>query len=287
MGVIGDWEHPYKTMDPGFEAMETACSARCIKRQHLQGLKPVLLVRSRRDRTGRGRIEYKGRSCRPCMSKVPHARRSWQAPAVSTNQTLLRHLDDHYLDSARQPCNPLHPSESYVIVKAPNGEIVHHGRGSDQEGHGSGRLRDYGIIDRHEGAFFERTCSQTTPSCPKTSRLVLTDFITWTPAPAESTAPASARMTTSPASATAWTWSFPSTIRASTPNTPARTPEWAPTKVTRHPQRHEGKRHALRVRGNHPQLSALLEMQAPDHLPRNSAVVLLGRFLQDEATGRM
>ena len=23
MGVIGDWEHPYKTMDPGFEAMET------------------------------------------------------------------------------------------------------------------------------------------------------------------------------------------------------------------------------------------------------------------------
>ena len=28
MGVVGDWEHPYKTMDPGCEAQEVR--VRCV-----------------------------------------------------------------------------------------------------------------------------------------------------------------------------------------------------------------------------------------------------------------
>ena len=33
MGVVGDWDHPYKTMDPAFEAAGgPVCSARCMRR---------------------------------------------------------------------------------------------------------------------------------------------------------------------------------------------------------------------------------------------------------------
>ena len=31
MGVVGDWEHPYKTMDPGFEAQEVRVFGRMYK----------------------------------------------------------------------------------------------------------------------------------------------------------------------------------------------------------------------------------------------------------------
>ncbi len=32
MGVVADWEHPYKTMDPGFEAREVPCLRQMYKK---------------------------------------------------------------------------------------------------------------------------------------------------------------------------------------------------------------------------------------------------------------
>ena len=45
LGVIGDWDHPYLTMNPAFEAEEVEGLWRDVqKRLHLQGLKAGLLV---------------------------------------------------------------------------------------------------------------------------------------------------------------------------------------------------------------------------------------------------
>ncbi len=42
LGVIGDWEHPYKTMDPGFEAEEVKVFGAMYKKGYIyKGLKPV------------------------------------------------------------------------------------------------------------------------------------------------------------------------------------------------------------------------------------------------------
>src|SRR5699024_11368419 len=42
MGVVGDWEHPYKTMDPGFEAEEVKIFGEMFRKGYIyKGLKPV------------------------------------------------------------------------------------------------------------------------------------------------------------------------------------------------------------------------------------------------------
>ena len=49
MGVLGDWEHPYKTMDPGFEAEEVKVFGAMYKKGYIyKGLKPGVLVPPRR-----------------------------------------------------------------------------------------------------------------------------------------------------------------------------------------------------------------------------------------------
>ena len=45
MGVVGDWEHPYKTMDPGFEAEEVKIFGAMYKKGYIyKGLKRVRCV---------------------------------------------------------------------------------------------------------------------------------------------------------------------------------------------------------------------------------------------------
>ena len=42
IGVLGDWEHPYKTMDPGFEAEEVKVFGKMYAKGYIyKGLKPV------------------------------------------------------------------------------------------------------------------------------------------------------------------------------------------------------------------------------------------------------
>jgi isoleucyl-tRNA synthetase len=48
LGVLGEWEHPYKTMDPANEAGELRALKRVIERGFVyRGLKPVYCVRLR------------------------------------------------------------------------------------------------------------------------------------------------------------------------------------------------------------------------------------------------
>ena len=80
MGVIGDWEHPYKTMDPGFEAMETRVFGKMYKNGHIyKGLKPVYWCAHDETALAEAEIEYKDDPWHDRVCQVPHARRSWQA----------------------------------------------------------------------------------------------------------------------------------------------------------------------------------------------------------------
>ena len=83
MGVLGDWEHPYKTMNQGFEAEEVRGLRQDVsKGPHLQGPQARVLVPPRRDRPGRGGDRVSGRSLHDRLREVPDARRSGQALPV-------------------------------------------------------------------------------------------------------------------------------------------------------------------------------------------------------------
>ena len=178
MGVIGDWEHPYKTMDPGFEAMETRVFGKMYKNGHIyKGLKPVYWCAHDETALAEAEIEYKDDACTTVYVKFP----------MNDDQGKLSHLDKSKLFFViwtttiwTLPGNlaiALHPSESYAVVKAPNGEMYIMAEALVKKVMGLGGFADYEIVETHEGAFFENMLADH-PFLPKTSRLVLADYVT-------------------------------------------------------------------------------------------------------------
>ena len=87
LGVIGDWEHPYRTMSKGFEADEVRIFGKMYRNGHIyKGLKPVYWCP--KDETA--------------LAEAAHGRRQGQAGPSGSLPALLPDLDHHHLDPARQ-----------------------------------------------------------------------------------------------------------------------------------------------------------------------------------------
>ena len=63
LGVLGDWDHPYSTMDPSFEAQQIRAFARIIQNGHLyQGAKPVHWCLDCRSALAEAEVEYEDKN---------------------------------------------------------------------------------------------------------------------------------------------------------------------------------------------------------------------------------
>ena len=178
LGVIGDWEHPYKTMDPGFEAEEVKIFGAMFRKGYIyKGLKPVYWCAKDETALAEAEIEYQDDPCTTVYVKFPMAQ----------DDGKLSHLDKSKLYFViwtttiwTLPGNlaiALNPAESYVIVKAPNGEMYIMAEALCEKVMKIGGFDSYEIVERHEGAFFENMLAKH-PFLDKTSRLVLADYVT-------------------------------------------------------------------------------------------------------------
>ena len=178
LGVIGDWEHPYKTMDKGFEADEVRVFGKMYKNGHIyKGLKPVYWCAHDETALAEAEIEYQDDPCTTVYVKFP----------MGDDLGKLSHLDKSKLFFViwtttiwTLPGNlaiALHPRESYAIVKAPNGEMYVMAEALIEKVMGIGGFEEYEVVETHEGAFFENMLADH-PFLPKTSRLVLADYVT-------------------------------------------------------------------------------------------------------------
>ena len=78
LGALGDWDHPYLTMNPSFEAEEVKVFGAMYKRGlHLQGPQARLLVPPRRDRPGRGGDRVPGRPLHHRLSSSSPSTTTW------------------------------------------------------------------------------------------------------------------------------------------------------------------------------------------------------------------
>ena len=178
MGVIGDWEHPYKTMDPGFEAMETRVFGKMYKNGHIyKGLKPVYWCAHDETALAEAEIEYKDDPCTTVYVKFPMHDDLGKLSALDKSRLYFVIWTTTIWTLPGNLAIALHPSESYVIVKAPNGEMYIMAEALTEKVMGLGGFKDYEIIEKHEGAFFENMLADH-PFLPKTSRLVLADYVT-------------------------------------------------------------------------------------------------------------
>ncbi|MBQ3211471.1 MAG: isoleucine--tRNA ligase [Oscillospiraceae bacterium] len=178
LGVIGDWEHPYLTMAPGFEADEIRIFGQMYLNGHIyKGLKPVYWCAKDETALAEAEIEYQDDPCTTVYVKFP----------VKDDQGKLSHLD---LSKASfiiwtttiwtLPGNlaiALHPDEQYALVKAANGETYILAEPLVNKVMKIGGIEDYEILESHPGAFFENMLAQH-PFLPKTSRLLLADYVT-------------------------------------------------------------------------------------------------------------
>ena len=178
MGVVGDWEHPYKTMDPSFEAQEVRVFGKMYRNGHIyKGLKPVYWCPHDETALAEAEIEYQDDPCTTVYVKFP----------MNDDQGKLGHLDTSKLSFViwtttiwTLPGNlaiALHPDESYAVVKAPNGEMYIMAEALVEKVMKIGGFDSYEIVETHPGSFYENMLASH-PFLPKTSRLVLADYVT-------------------------------------------------------------------------------------------------------------
>ena len=178
MGVIGDWEHPYKTMDPGFEAEEVKIFGAMYKKGYIyKGLKPVYWCPKDETALAEAEIEYQDDPCTTVYVKFP----------MHDDQGKLSQFDHSKLYFViwtttiwTLPGNlaiALHPDESYALVKNPNGEVYVMAEALTEKVMGIAGIEGWEIVETHPGSFFENMLADH-PFLPKTSRLVLADYVT-------------------------------------------------------------------------------------------------------------
>ena len=178
LGVIGDWEHPYYTMNKGFEADEIRIFGKMYRNGHIyKGLKPVYWCAKDETALAEAEIEYQDDPCTTVYVKFP----------MFDHQGKLSHLDTSKLYFViwtttiwTLPGNlaiALHPDEQYSIVKAPNGEMYIMAEALTEKVMKIGGFDSYELVESHPGSFYENMLAKH-PFLDKTSRLVLADYVT-------------------------------------------------------------------------------------------------------------
>ena len=179
IGVIADWEHPYKTMNKGFESEEVKVFGEMFKKGYIyKGLKPVYWCQKDETALAEAEIEYHDDPCttvyvkfkmRDDLGKLPHLDHEKLSFVIWT--TTIWTLPGNLAIA-------LNPKESYVVVRNnANGEMYIVAEALMEKVMRVGGVEDYAVVERHEGAFYENMLADH-PFLPKTSRVVLADYVT-------------------------------------------------------------------------------------------------------------
>ena len=179
MGVVGDWEHPYKTMDPGFEAAEVKVFGAMFRKRYIyKGLKPVYWCPKDETALAEAEIEYQDDPCTTVYVKFPMHDDGGKLPHLDHSKLYFVIWTTTIWTLPGNLAIALHPDESYAVVRNDdNGEMYIIAEALTEKVMGVGKVEHYTIVETHEGRFFENMLAMH-PFLPKTSRLVNADYVT-------------------------------------------------------------------------------------------------------------
>ena len=177
MGVIGDWEHPYKTMDPGFEAEEVKVFGEMYKKGYIyKGLKPVYWCPKDETALAEAEIEYQDDPVTTVYVKFPMADDLGKLPGYDKSHLYFLIWTTTIWTLPGNLGISLHPRDSYAIVKA--GEDCYiMAEALVEKVMKVGGVDSYEILETHPGQFFENMLAQH-PFLDKTSRLLVAEYVT-------------------------------------------------------------------------------------------------------------
>ena len=179
LGVTGDWDHPYLTMSPSFEAREVKVFGRMFERGYIyRGLKPVYWCPHDETALAEAEIEYNDDKCTSIYVKfkvsddkgklfdVCPADNTYFIIWTTTTWTLPGNL-----------AIALSPVENYVAVKADNGECYIVAEALCEKTMKEGGVLNYEIVKTMKGRDFEYMVARH-PFLDRDSVIVNADYVT-------------------------------------------------------------------------------------------------------------
>ena len=179
LGLVGDWEHPYTTMSPEFEAAEVKVFGEMFKKGYIyKGLKPVYWCPKDETALAEAEIEYQTDKCTSIYVKFK----------VSDDKGKLAHvcdLNNTYFviwttTTWTLPGNlaiALNPVEEYALVKAENGETYVLAKALTEKTMKAAGVENYEILATMAGQEFEYMTAQH-PFLDRKSVVVNADYVT-------------------------------------------------------------------------------------------------------------
>lgn len=178
LGVLADWENPYLTMDPAFEAKEVEVFGQMFKKGYIyKGLKPVYWCPKDETALAEAEIEYSTDSCTSIFVKfavkddagklagICDLSKTYFVIWTTTTWTLPGNL-----------AIALNPVESYVVVKAGE-ECYIVAEALCAKTMQAGGIEDYEILAAFPGNTFEFMKAQH-PFLDRESLIVNADYVT-------------------------------------------------------------------------------------------------------------
>ena len=176
LGVVGDWEKPYRTMDKHFEAQEVKVFGRMFDKGFIyKGLKPVTWCPACATAVAEADIEYQDDPCTSVYVKFPVADDMGKLGNIENTFFVIWTTTIWTLPGNMAIC--LHPRDKYVLAKANNGETYIVAEALLEKVMNVGGIESYEVIATYPGSYFENMTANH-PFLPKTSRLVNAEYVT-------------------------------------------------------------------------------------------------------------
>ena len=179
LGVTADWERPYLTMNPEFEAKEVKVFGEMFKKGYIyKGLKPVYWCPKDETALAEAEIEYKTDMCTSIyvkfrvkddmgkLANVCDLNKTYFIIWTTTTWTLPGNL-----------AIALNPDEDYVVVKADNGECYIVAEALAPKTMEEGGIENYETVAKMAGREFEFMKAQH-PFIDRESLVVNADYVT-------------------------------------------------------------------------------------------------------------
>ena len=178
LGVLGDWKHPYKTMDKQFEAEEVKVFGAMYQKGYIyKGLKPVYWCPKDETALAEAEIEYQDDPCTSVYVKFPMKDDLGKLKDYDLSKTYFVIWTTTIWTLPGNMAICLHPREEYVLAKADNGETYIVAGALLDKVMAIGGIQNYEVIGRFPGSFFENMQARH-PFLPKDSRLVNAEYVT-------------------------------------------------------------------------------------------------------------
>ena len=177
LGVIGDWAHPYRTMDRHFEAEEVKVFGEMYRKGYIyKGLKPVYWCPKDETALAEAEIEYQDDPCTSIYVKFAVKDDQGKLAKYGTEKTYFVIWTTTPWTLPGNLAIALNAKESYVLVQAETERYIV-AEALLEKTMAAGKIENYELLARFEGGFFEYMTARH-PFLERDSLLVTADYVT-------------------------------------------------------------------------------------------------------------